>query len=245
MTTRVDSFSEAKELSRLDDPAVKARCIELKRRSEIQDHLLQGLIVCLLASFIFLQRGYAGYGSRSGNYRPPNPSLIPWGTTMLGLSLALAVFLLGIRNYYLADPVERKLYHLFRFFWSQRRRIVFRPGEILGVTVEAERRSSKTGTYWLYRLIVLGNDGRKEPISNWERDGLEHWNERSGEVADCLSCESYPAPSESTASVERSGEKATIQFTPYAPKMWRSSTIIRLIVFVLVVLFALFLARHH
>jgi hypothetical protein len=214
MTARPDSFSEAKELSRLDDPIVLKRCVKLKRRSNFQAILLQMTMLLFVATFVLLVNGYGGSTSRSGRYHPPIPSLIPYGMTTLAISLTTLVSLFGCRNYYLLDPSQRRLYHHFRLFWWRRRRIVFRQGEIFGLTTEGRLQRSRRGSYWTYRLVAVGITGQQEPLSDWKRGGLEMCNARAVELAKQLGCQSIAAPPKSTLSVELKDGTPVLRFNP-------------------------------
>jgi hypothetical protein len=218
MTTQCDSFSEAKELSRLDDPAVRNRCVKLKWRSDLQNQLASLAFLLLFVTFFLLLRGYFGHASRSGpSYTPPSPALIPYGYTTLGISLALLSSLVGVRNYCLVDPVEHRLYQNRRFLWWCKRRIIFRHGEILAITTDGQPRASKGGVMWYYRLVAVGVDGRKEPLSNWRQGGLDKWNTKTPEVALLLGCESHAAPPQSIVSVEEKDGAPTLKFAPPTP----------------------------
>jgi hypothetical protein len=212
MTTQSDSFSDAKELSRLDDPIVWNRCVKLKRRSGLETSLFQIAIVLLVATCFLLTRGYFGTTSRSGRHYPPSPALIPFGMTTLGIALAMLVGFLCCRNRYLLDPTACRLYHQFQFLWWRRRRLAFRQDEILGLTTEGRMKRSKYSTYWVYRLTAVGLDGRQEPLTNWRRNGLEMWNAKARELAAQLGCQSYAAPAESVPSVEQENGKPVLRF---------------------------------
>ena len=231
MTTKPDSFSEAKELSRLDDPAVRKRCIKLNWRSNYQNWFSTAAFLFLIPTFFLLQWGYVGHTSRYGNrYTPPSPSLIPFGYATLGMSLALFASLLGFRNYCLVDPVEQRLYQNLQFLWWRKRQIIFRKGEVLAVTAEGQRRFVKHGVIWLYRLVAVGADGHKEPLSNWRQAGLDKWNARARELAPLLGCESYPAPPQSAVVVEERDGQPMLTFgapsSPPPPKAGRIAVLL-------------------
>jgi hypothetical protein len=234
MTTRSNSFSDAKELSRLDDPGVLARCVKLKRRSGLETVLL-GMVLPLLAVSCFLfDRGYVGATTRSGRYHPPAPVLIPYGEWTLGIALAALAIFFCCRNFYLLDPTARRLYRQFQFLWWRRRRLVFRQEEIAGLTTEGRMRRTRYGAYWNYRLTAVGLDGRQEPLSNWRRNGLEMWNAKAREWAALLGCLSYAAPPETAPTVELQYGKPVIRFDPPLSLFRRSPRMF--IVFVIVVL---------
>ena len=214
MTTRPDLFSEAKEIARLDDPAVSSRCVKLKRRSNFQTTLLVTILLGLVASFILLVHGYTGTTTRRGLYHPPIPGLIPYGMAVVVIALASLVSYCGCRNYYLLDPVLHRLYHHFSLFWYRRRQIVFREGEVFCITVEGRKQSSKRGYYWVYRLTCIGMNGQSEPLSDWRRDGLEEWNSKALDLAGLLDCQSIVAPPKSTLSVELGDEVPALTFIP-------------------------------
>jgi hypothetical protein len=234
MMTRSDSFSDAKELSRLDDPGVLQRCVKLKRRSDFEMILLGISLPLLAVAFFLLIRGFTGTTSRSGRYHPPAPVLIPYGECALGVALvALAVFF-WCRSFYLLDLSARRLYYQFQILWWRRRRLAFRQEEIAGLTAEGQMKRTKYGTYWNYRLTAVGLDGRQEPLSNWRREGLEMWNAKARELAALLGCQSYAAPRESSPSVELEYGKPVLRFdTP--PSLWPRSPA-RFVLFVAVVL---------
>jgi hypothetical protein len=212
MTTQSDPFSDAKELSRLDEPIVWNRCVKLKRRSDLETNLLQIAILLLIAAFFLLIHGHFGGTSRSGRYHPPVPVLIPYGDTALGIGLAMLVIFFCCRNLYLLDPTACRLYHQFQFLWWRRRRLAFRQDEVLSLTAEGRMKRSKYGTYWLYRLTAVGLDGRQEPLSNWRRNGLEMWNAKARALAAQLGCQSYAAPAESIPAVEQQNGKPVLRF---------------------------------
>jgi hypothetical protein len=218
MTTQSNSFSEIEELSHLDDPAVRNRCVKLKWRSDLQNQFPVLAFILFLLTFFLLKWGYLGFYSRhGGEYSPPASALIPIGWTTLEISLALLISLLGFRNYCLLDPLERRLYQHVQFLWWRRRRIVFRAGEILAITTDGQPRAFKGGILWYYRLIAVGFDGRKAPLSNWRQAGLDEWNAKAPELASQLGCESCAAPPQSIVSVEDKDGAPTLKFASPAP----------------------------
>ncbi len=226
MTTKPDTFSEAKELSRLDDPAVRSRCVKLKWRSDLQNRLAGAGGLFLLATFLLLERGYVGSTSRySHRYSPPLPVLIPYGYATLGVALTLFLGLIGFRNYCLLDPVEQRLYESFQFLWWRKRRVVFRSGEILAITTDGRPRRGKYGVHWYYRMVAVGRDGRKEPLSNWRQGGLDKWNARARQLAPQFGCEHREAPERCEVSVENEGGAPVLRFldpgTGAASSGWR------------------------
>jgi hypothetical protein len=245
MTTRPDSFSDAKELSRLDDPAVWNRCVKLDRRSNLQAILLQMTILLLVVSFFLLMQGYAGTTSRRGRHHPPTPALIPYGVAALVTSLAALAGFFCCRNYYLLDPVAHRLYHHFQFLMWRRRRIVFRQEEILGITTEGRRQHSKYSTYWTYRLIAVGMDGRQEPLSDWKRHGLETWNAKARALAEKMGCQSYAAPPESSVSVEATDGTPVLLFGSPPSILARNSGAIVVLVILVVILVAVAVYSTH
>ena len=67
------------------------------------------------------------------------------------------------------------------------------------------------------RLVAVGVDGRKEPLSNWRQGGLDKWNTKTPEVALLLGCESHAAPPQSIVSVEEKDGAPTLKFAPPTP----------------------------
>jgi hypothetical protein len=223
MTSPSDSFSDAKELSRLDDPIVRKRCVKLKRRSNFQLHLQGVMILCFLLGLMLMSRSQFGSRSRSGRHYPPAPALRPYGLAALGFGLAALACYLGTQNYYLLDPVEHRLYHGFRFLWWRRRRILFRQPEILCLTTEARMFRSRYGSYWCYRLTVVGIGGTQEPLSDWRRAALAGCNAKASQLATQLECHSEAAPPESVASVEIKAGKPSLQFDSAPTAAWFGS----------------------
>jgi hypothetical protein len=221
MTTRIDSFSRAKELSRMDDPAVRKRCIQLKWRSDLQRYVYVAAFVSLFITYILLERGYFGYKPRYGHIaHPPMPAFIPWGFASLAIAIVLLLGASLARNYCLIDPVEHRLYHFFRFLWWSRRELVFRAEDILAITTDGQPRQGRYGVHWYYRMVAVGNDGRKEPLSHWRRNGLDQWNAKGRELAPQLGCANHEAPSERRVSVENEGGVPTLKFdTPTKPPL--------------------------
>jgi hypothetical protein len=216
MTTQSDSFSEAKELSRLDNPAVRKRCVKLKWRSDLQNMFAGLSFILLTLAFLALKRGYIEFAD-GPEYSQTLPALIFVGFTMLGISLALLASLLGFRNCCLLDPLEHRLYHQIQFLWWRKRQIVFRQGEILAITTDGQPRAMKGGVLWCYRLVAVGLDGRMEPLSNWRQAGLDKWNAKARELAPLLGCESCEAPPQSKVSVESKDGAPTLKFAPPTP----------------------------
>jgi hypothetical protein len=223
MTSPSDSFPDAKELSRLDDPIVRKRCVKLKRRSTFQLHLQGVMILCFLLGLMLLSRSQFGSRSRSGRHYPPAPALRPYGQAALGLGLAALACYLATQNYYLLDPLEHRLYHGFRFLWWRRRRILFRQAEILCLTTEARMFRSRYGSYWCYRLNVVGIGGSREPLSDWRRHALEECNAKARQLAAQLECPSEAAPPESIVAVEIKAGRPTLQFSPAPTARWFES----------------------
>jgi len=212
MTIQSDSFFDAQELSRLDDPFVRQRCVKLKRRGALQATLQATTILMLTAALFLLLQGHFGGRSRSGRYHPPIPALIPYGDTAAAIGLVALVGLFCCRNYYLLDPSQHRLYHCFRFLWWGRNRIAFRQGEIFGLTTAGRRRQSKYSSYWEYRLTAVGMNGKEEPLSDWRHNSLEARNAKAVELAAQLGCQSIAAPRESKLSVELNGGTLQLRF---------------------------------
>ncbi|HEV7927424.1 MAG TPA: hypothetical protein VGR14_18885 [Verrucomicrobiae bacterium] len=212
MTVQPDSFFDAQELSRLDDPFVRQRCVKLKRQNAFQAALQATMILMFTAAIFLLLQGHFGGRSRSGRYHPPNPALIPYGNTALTIGLVALVGLFCCRNYYLLDPSQHRLYHCFRFLWWGRNRIVFRQGEIFGVTTTGRRRQTRYGSYWEYCLTAVGMNGKQEPLNDWRRDSLEARNAQAVDLATKLGCQSFSAPLESKLRVELTGGTPQLHF---------------------------------
>jgi hypothetical protein len=216
MTTRPDSFSEAKELSRLDDLAFRNRCIKLKWRNAYQNNVFALAFALLIITFFFLMEGYVGLAGRRQPQSPPVPALIPVGFTTLGISLVLCMSAMAVQNYSLVDPIKHRLYRCFRFLWWRKRQILFLDSPILAVTTDIESRATRGGIFWYYRLVAVGKDGRKEPLSNWRHNGLDRWNAKAQELGPKLGCASYGAPPKSMISVEEENGIATLKFAPWS-----------------------------
>jgi hypothetical protein len=242
MAMQTDSFSEQKELSRLDDPAVRNRCVKLRWRSNFQSGTLWATLVLFFIAFVLLDRGYAGYTPRySHQHHPPNPALIPYGWAALEVSAGLLMVALICQNYCLLDPSEHRLYQHFGFLWWRKRKIVFRAGEVLAITVDGKSRSSRYGVRWYYRLVAVGIDGRKQPLSNWRQRSLQEWNARARELAPQFGCASQMAPEKSVVSVEQENGVAKLTFDGPTPTSMtrRVLAIIIIVVMALIYFFAL------
>lgn len=202
---------------------VRKRCVKLKRKSAFQLHLQGVMLLFFMLAALLLFRSQFASRSRSGRYSPPVPALRPYGQTALGLGLAALACYFATQNYYLLDPVEHRLYHVFRFLWWRRRRILFRQPEILCLTTEAKMFRSRYGSYWRYRLTAVGIGGRQEPLSDWRRHALELCNAKARQLAGQLECHSQAAPSESVVSVEIRDGKPCLQFTSAPTAGWFGS----------------------
>jgi hypothetical protein len=218
MTMQSDSFFDAQELRRLDDPFVRQRCVKLKRRSTLQAALRTTTLVMFAAAFYLLLHGHFGGRSRSGRYHPPMPALIPYGNAAVAIGLVALAGLFCCRNYYLLDPLQHRLYHCFRFLWWGRNRIAFRQGEIFGITTAGRRRQSRYSSYWEYRLTAVGMNGKQEPLSDWRRKSLETRNAQAVELATQLGCQSFAAPAETKLSVELNGGTPQLHFDSPRPR---------------------------
>jgi hypothetical protein len=197
----------------MDDPAVRGRCVRLNWRTFWQNRMYWAVFVCLFVAIVLLDDGYAGHRSRySHRYRPPVPELIPYGYAALAIGAGLLLGAMLCQNYCLLDPVEHRLYSHFSFLLWRKRCLVFREGDVLGVTVESQSRRGRYGIRWYYRMAAVGKDGRQQTISNWRRNGLEKWNARAHELAPMLGCQAYPAPEKSKLTVARNDHEATIFF---------------------------------
>ena len=164
-----------------------------------------------------------------------------WSATILALVALAAYFCL--RSYYLADPTEHRLYYSFSFLGLRKRRIAFRRGEILAVTSEGQKRRSRYSTYWVYRTIAIGLDGRRETLSNWRRSGLDTANRKAGEMGRLLDCPSRSAPEESRPFVDRANGLPELQFAYGADGP--ASRFIYAALALAVVLFVVILASRH
>lgn len=210
-----DSFSEMKELARLDDPAVRKGCVKLKRRSELETDILIGAAISLLPLLWMMQWAYWGYTPRhSSHHYPPAPALAPYAWLIVALDALAFLMYFAMRNYYLVDPGAQRVYHVSDFLWRRNRRVVFRQGEVLGLTTESQPRSSKYGMQWYYRLVLVGIGGRQEPVSNWSREGLEKWNAKAAAIAPLLQCQSFPAPPQSIVEVTTTSGGPRLAFIP-------------------------------
>jgi hypothetical protein len=201
--------------------------------------------VLLFPTFVLLQFGYFGSTSKyTHRHSPPVPTLIPYGYATLAISLALFLSLLGFRNYSLLDTVERRLYRNFQFLWWRRRRLIFRHGEILALTTDAQPRRGKYGVRWYYRLVAVGLDGRKEPLSNWRRNALDQWDRKARQLAPQFGCEFREGREQSAVSVE--DERGTPTLTFSSPPTGKTSAMRIAIVLALAGLwFFLFFIRAH
>lgn len=199
-------------MARLNDPAVRNRCVKLKFRSELQNGFAGLAFLLFLLTCSLLKWGYIGTSSHG--YGSTIPALIAGGFTTLGISLILLIGLIGFRNYCLLDPLEHRIYHHFRFLWWQKTELIFRQGEILGVTTEGQRRTINGAVLWYYRLVAIGANGRQQPLSNWREGGLDKWNTKAAELALQLDCKAFAAPPQSALSIEENGGAFTLKFGP-------------------------------
>jgi len=185
------------ELNRLDDPAVVQRCVKLEVRSDGQQFALAaGLLACFLG-VCMLMVGYVGWTSRyHQKHHPPIPAFIPfgWTTAGLGAALLLGAFFI-VDNYYLVDPVERRVYRLFQFLAWRRRNIVFRDGELQSISSEERKTRGPyrflAGGYRIYRsyrVVAAARNGRREAFTNWKLYSLEECNAKTVELAGILHC---------------------------------------------------------
>jgi len=143
---------------------------------------------------------------------------MPAALAAFGFSGAFFIVAFVPQNYCLIDPVEHRLYHQLQFLWWRKREIIFRAGEILAFTTDGRRLITRYGAHWDYRLVAVGNDGFKEPLSNWRRGALEEWNAKAIELAGQFGCASAEAPPECKVEVEDKAGAATLKFVPLAAR---------------------------
>lgn len=148
-----------------------------------------------------------------GGYRTPHSEVIPYCCAAVALAVALFASFCGFRNYCLLDPLEHRLYRVFQFLWWRQRQIVFSEGQALALTAEGRSRYSRGGLRWYYRMVAFGADGCKEPLSNWQQDGLENWNLKARQLAPLLGCEFREAPPHSVATVVDDNGTASLVFS--------------------------------
>jgi len=204
----MDALSEEKELARLDDRAVRGRCVVLEWRGQMQSSFFGAAFLLAFPAAALLQ---CGYGVGKGLH-VPTPEYVPWGWATFAIVAAMAVCGLLCQNEGLLDPIEQRLYRESRFLWWLKREIVYHKGEVLGITSEGRRIRRRLIDRWEYRVVALGRDGSKEPMGNWQRDSLDVCNTQAQGLAAHLGCASYAAPPELSPFVEEKDGTATISF---------------------------------
>ena len=230
----MDALSKQKILNRLDDPAVRARCVKLPWRREIQSDFISMGSLLLVFGLFFLIIGYWGdYTPRSDRYRPPKPAFIPYGFASLGGAVALFSGFWLFQNYSLIDPQEQWLYRYSQFLFWRKRRVIFRAGEILAVTTDCRRRSSKYGTRWYYRVVAIGRNGQKEPLGNWLRDGISECNAQARDFAAKLRCPSQTGLAKNVVRMEMQNGIPTVEFGP--PPLMTTPAVVRTIFYLALV----------
>lgn len=223
--------SETSELDQIDDPSFRQRCRTLTVPSRLQTVFTYSAGLCILAAIGILLDAY-GLRWPWRRYRLFPFRVSAWGAIWPGV--AAAVFLAGrffaSSNCYLIDPVGRCLYQSASLLGWSRRRVVFREGDILGITAGGKKidyiraddpDNSRDEPWWEYRVIAVGKDGRLQPLSVWRRDALPQCNAEAAELAGLLGCPHYAAPNESTPCVNTERGTPSLEFTE--PRSERSA----------------------
>lgn len=122
--------------------------------------------------------------------------------------------------------------------------MVFRAGEVLGVTAEGRKVYSKYGSYWKYRVVAVGNDGRQEPLSNWRRKDLEWCNADARRIASLLGCASHIAPTESKPVVEQKHGAPSLEFESASKGLTARRVLLALLFIALGICLGYVLDRH-
>lgn len=246
MTTGSDSCSdaEAKELSRLDDPTFRERCVKLVQRGDLQNNLLLLAMLGGGPSGALLVAAFADSSSRLGHHAPLYFA-IPYAMTVFALSLGTLASSFFCRNYFLLDPVEQRLYHQVQLFRWRRPRIVFRQGEIFAILPDGQLMRNQYASYWVYRLTAVGIDGRQEPLSTWGRESLETCNARAATLAKQLGCQSYAAPPKSSLWVELKGGAPVLRYGPAHPPDFRLRVSRKFVLWLLIPLIIVFALLYY
>jgi len=116
---------------------------------------------------------------------------------------------------YLVDPDRRCVYRGFRILWLDRVRLLFQQQDIFGIATEGNRFSTKYGTYWAYRVVLLSVSGSQEPLGNWRREWLKEYNEEAAKLAKMLGCPAHLTSAQSTLRFEMQGQNPVVSFGPY------------------------------
>src|SRR5207302_822684 len=128
---------------------------------------------------------------RSVRPHPPDPTLLPYAAMALITSLVFFAIRLQTDNYYLVDRDAHRIFYHFKFLWFRSKRLLLERGDILAVTTVGRKTGSRSGTWWEYRVVVVGAARRRVPVSNWRREGLGQCNAEAAKLARMLDCQYY------------------------------------------------------
>lgn len=230
---------QSPEIRRLDDPDVRARCLILKRVTDVQNGLLSAGVSSGVLGFVFWMEFKFGHTSKSGRYYPPDPAMVPYATAVVAAAFLCVIARYIYRVRYIVEPVEHCLYRRTQFLWHRRTVPIMRPGLALCITAEGKRVQRKYGSYWAYRTVAVSRDGTQEPLSSWRREGLDECNAEAARVASALACASKTAPTESKISIQRNPASSEL-FVDFADHettgWWKKFRIVAVVIIALVII---------
>ncbi len=124
----------------------------------------------------------------------PNPAFLPYGYFTLFLSGAFFLLRYFTDNHYLVDPEYHCVYYHFKFLWHRRIRLLLASENITAVTTGSKKCSSKTSSWWEYRVVLVSAQGKIEPLTNWKREKLDECNILASDLASKLQTQYISAP---------------------------------------------------
>ena len=69
----------------------------------------------------------------------------------------------------------------------------------------------------------MARDGRREALTNWQRNGLEKCNARAAEIGKALGCASRPGQPQAAPVLEIKNGQPDLQFVPVPQGPWYCS----------------------
>lgn len=190
-----------------NDPSPSEDLVKLDPDTTLENFLMGGAIGALL--FVLGIGKAALVGHRSS---PPSPELLPLAVWALPFCLVFFIAFCFTDNYYLLDRERHQIFYHFKFLWFRRLRVLLRRKDVVAVAVQGRKQGK--GSYWEYRIGVVGNTGRWVALTEWQREPLEQCNKEAAKLAAMLGCMAYPAAPDCELVVRNGNGRVSIAYVP-------------------------------
>jgi hypothetical protein len=112
-----------------------------------------------------------------------------------GLSALAFYCRLKIKNYYLIDPIHKKIYFICNFFGNEHVSLFARSEDLIALGVSGEKYRGDDFSSWLeYSLVAVDGRGKITRLSASSGSGRRMFNEKASEFAKSIGCASVKCP---------------------------------------------------